>query len=305
MFASFVLMALLAPPVPVIFDTDMGNDVDDALALAMLHALESRGEIRLLAVTLTKDNEWAPRYVSAVNTFYRRGTIPVGVPHSGITPEEGYNRKALERGRHPYSDRTEDAAALLRRTLEAQADGSVVVIQVGFSTNLARLLAMPGGRDLVRRKVRLLSLMAGDFEREQAEYNVKTDIDSAQVLAREWPSPMVWSGFEVGRTIRFPARSILNNFGWAERHPVVDAYQVFRQMPYDRETWDLTSVLYAAMPESGYFGLSQQGEVSVDEKGITTFRARPGGRSRYLKADEAQRPRALEAMIWLASEPVR
>ena len=29
---------------PVIFDTDMGNDIDDALALAMLHALSDRGE---------------------------------------------------------------------------------------------------------------------------------------------------------------------------------------------------------------------------------------------------------------------
>src|SRR6516225_8032497 len=39
---------------PVVFDTDMGNDVDDALALAVLHALESRGECRLIAVTITK-----------------------------------------------------------------------------------------------------------------------------------------------------------------------------------------------------------------------------------------------------------
>ena len=33
--------ALAAPPLHVIFDTDMGNDVDDALALAMLHAFAS------------------------------------------------------------------------------------------------------------------------------------------------------------------------------------------------------------------------------------------------------------------------
>ena len=44
-FATFAVTA--AQPPGVIFDTDMGNDVDDALALAMLHALESRGECRL------------------------------------------------------------------------------------------------------------------------------------------------------------------------------------------------------------------------------------------------------------------
>ena len=33
-------------PVPIIFDTDMGNDIDDALALAMIHTLADRGEAR-------------------------------------------------------------------------------------------------------------------------------------------------------------------------------------------------------------------------------------------------------------------
>ena len=46
-------LGLAAEPVRIIFDTDMGNDIDDALALAVLHAFESRGEAKLLAVTLT------------------------------------------------------------------------------------------------------------------------------------------------------------------------------------------------------------------------------------------------------------
>ena len=33
-----------ATPVKIIFDTDVGNDVDDVLALSVLHALQSRGE---------------------------------------------------------------------------------------------------------------------------------------------------------------------------------------------------------------------------------------------------------------------
>ena len=33
-----------------------------------------------------------------------------------------------------------DAVALLRKTLAKQTDASVVIVQVGFSTNLARLL---------------------------------------------------------------------------------------------------------------------------------------------------------------------
>src|ERR1043166_6208091 len=72
-----------AQPVPVIFDTDIGNDVDDALALAVLHSLESRREAKLLAVTITKDNRFAAPYIDLVNTFYGRPEIPIGVVHNG------------------------------------------------------------------------------------------------------------------------------------------------------------------------------------------------------------------------------
>src|SRR5947199_10586115 len=87
--AALALASAFAQPTPVIFDTDMGNDVDDALALAMLHALESRGECRLIAVTITKDNLWSAVYVDLVNTFYGRAHIPIGVVMgSRITPED-------------------------------------------------------------------------------------------------------------------------------------------------------------------------------------------------------------------------
>ena len=82
--ASLVAAGAWAQAVPVIFDTDMGNDVDDALALAMIHALESRGEAKLLAVTVSKDNKYAAPFVDVVNTFYGRGEIPIGVLTSFI-----------------------------------------------------------------------------------------------------------------------------------------------------------------------------------------------------------------------------
>lgn len=298
--------ALAAPPAPVVYDTDMGNDIDDALALAMLHALEARGEIRLCAVTVTKDNPWAARYVSAVNRFYGRADLPVGLVRNGVTREEGnYVRRALEQGGWPHDTEFPDAVALLQRVLAQEPDGSVVIVQVGFSTNLARLLDAPGGRELAARKVKLLSVMAGDFAGGGPEYNVKMDIPSAKKLAAEWPGPIVWSGFEVGRTIKYPARSIERDFAWTARHPVVDGYRLYMKFPYDRETWDLTAVLYAARPEDGYFTLSAPGRVRIDDRGMTRFEADPAGRHRHLIVNDVQRARALEAMIWLASQPSR
>jgi len=174
-------------------------------------------------------------------------------------------------------------------------------VQVGFSTNLARLLA--SDRDLVQRKVRLLSTMFGHFPLGQPEYNVKTDIPAAQKLCNEWPSPIVFSGFEIGQALLFPAKSIEHDFAWAADHPVVDAYRNYQKMPYDRPTWDLTSVLYAVRPQADYFKLSPPGKVTVDDQGQTHFAEAPDGRHRYLVLDPAQKPRTLEALILLATQP--
>jgi inosine-uridine nucleoside N-ribohydrolase len=322
MLRLFVLALVLsigahsADPVPVIFDTDMGNDVDDALALALLHALQSRGECRLIAVTVTKDNPWAAVYVDLVNTFYGRARIPVGVVKgSGVTPQDSRMIQApSERkdanGRFVYPRRlasgaeAPEATAVLRRALAAEPDGSVVIVQVGFSTNLARLLASgPDALDLVRRKVKLLVMMAGNFAEPKPEFNIERDIPSAQRVLRDWPGPIVLSGFEIGNAMLFPAAVIERDFAYVENHPIADAYRNYMKMPYDRPTWDVTAALYAIRPGQGYFRLSPPGEVTVDAQGRTTFHNDAGGRRRYLIVDDLQRARALEAMELLSSQP--
>jgi inosine-uridine nucleoside N-ribohydrolase len=305
-----------AQAVPLIFDTDMGNDVDDALALAMLHAMQSRGECRLLGVTVTKDNPWAPVYVDLVNTFYGRGQIPVGMVKGGVTPE---NSKMIQT---PAERRREDgtlvyprrlasgaeapeAVSLLRRLLSAEKDGSVVIVQVGFSTNLARLLDAPADLELVRRKVKLLSVMAGNFAQPKPEFNVQKDTASARKLFDQWPGEIVASGFEIGEAMKFPAARIEKDFAWAPDHPVVDAYRAYMKMPYDRQTWDLTAALYAVRPAGGYFDLSAPGRITSDDAGRTSFHTDAAGKHRYLVLTEAQRARTLECMVGLASQPVR
>ena len=58
-------------------------------------------------------------------------------------------------------------------------------------------------------------------------------------------------------------------------------------MPYDRETWDLTSVLYAVRPDRDYFGLSAPGTITVDGQEVTQLcRAAQG---RHLSSDRHRR----------------
>jgi purine nucleosidase len=314
----FILAGLLtaafadAAAVRLIFDTDMGNDIDDALALAMIHALETRGEAKLLAVTTSKDNQFAGPFIDLIDTFYKRPGIPIGTVRDGKTNEDGkYLRPVVESGLYPHtltdSQKAPDAVAVLRKTLAAAKDHSVVLVQVGFSTNLARLLdskpdlsSMVPGLELVRRKVRLICVMAGQFPTGPAEYNVRIDIEAARKLFGESPVPIVFSGFEVGKGILYPATSIEHDFAYVPHHPVADAYRAYMPMPYDRQTWDLTAVLYAVRPK-GTFGLSAKGRVTVDDKGVTTFAEDPNGLHQYLTATPEQSQKALAQMIELAS----
>jgi purine nucleosidase len=313
-----------AAPVALIFDTDICGDCDDVLALAMIHALESRGACRLLAVTVSADHELAAPFVDAVNTFYGRGQIPIGVVgRGGVAEASRFVALAEERDggrlRYPHDltagKPAPGATTILRAALAGQPDGSVVVVQVGFATNLARLLDSPPddhsplpGEELVRTKVRLLSLMAGAFRpidgnAHYREYNIIKDIPSGRTLAARWPSPMVWSGFEIGNALPYPSVSIERDFGYVTHHPVAEAYIRHKPPPHDRPTWDLTSVLAAIHPDRGYFDLSPPGTVTVEPEGYTHFAPGCEGRHRYLILQPAQRLRVLEAQVQLASQP--
>jgi inosine-uridine nucleoside N-ribohydrolase len=303
LFILFLLALSLeaAQPVPIVFDTDMGNDVDDVLALALLHSLETRGEAKILAVTITKDNRYAAPFVTLFDGFYKRPEIPIGVVKDGATKDDGnYLRPVLQSFGASAGDGYPDAVDLLRKTLAGQPDGSVVIVQVGFSTNLARLLQKD--RELIARKVRLLCTMAGNFVETTPEFNVVRDIPAAQKVFGDWPGDVVSSGFEVGRAIRYPATRIETDFQWTDKSPLVDAYKAYKKMPYDEPLWDPSAALYAVRPEAGYYSLSPAGKIQVDDKGATRFVAGEG-HQHYLIVNEVQKARVLEAISLLASQP--
>lgn len=308
-------------PVAILFDTDMGNDIDDALALAVLHALESRGECRIVSVTSSKDNPHSAPFCDLVNTFYGRGAIPVGAVLGGKTPEESpYIREpsiAVDNGqpRYPHdithASPAPDAVAVLRSVLAKLPEQSAVMVVVGFSTNFARLLDSPAddvsplsGRDLVKSKCRFLSAMAGKYvDPPMKEYNVETDIPSARKVFETWPTPIIASGFEIGSAVKFPARGIQRDFNYIPHHPIREAYQLYMPMPYDRETWDLTSALFAVRPEHGYFGVRGPGRIRVDDTGMASFEEAADGKHYVLTLQTAQIDRLREALILLASQP--
>jgi inosine-uridine nucleoside N-ribohydrolase len=293
----------------------------------MIHSLQKRGAAELLAVTITKDHPQAAAFVDAVNTFYGYPDVPIGVVRPGATPEPGkFNRLADARNpegslRYPHDLRSgadaPEAVGLLRQLLAAQPDQSLVLVQVGFFTNFARLLDTKpdahsplGGRELIAKKVKVLSVMAGAFQTvnwntRHLEYNVIKDVPAAQSLAKRWPTPVVWSGFEIGIAAAYPHQSIEQDFDYVPHHPLKEAYVLYNPPPHDRPTWDPTALLYALYPDRGYFDLSPPGNVTVEDNGATWFRPGKEGRGlhRFLVMSAAQTARVREVIVQLCVEP--
>jgi inosine-uridine nucleoside N-ribohydrolase len=287
----------------VIFDTDMGNDIDDALALAMLHALTDRGECELIGVTLTNAHPAAVPYIRMLNRFYGRGELPVGAAIKALKggAGDGYMTAALGAASATNAGSAEPAPTLLRRLL-SNAREKVVIVQTGFSTNLAALLESPGGAALAKEKVALVVAMAGNFAGGEPEYNVRIDVASAKAVFERWPTPIVFSGFEIGRDLLYPATSIEHDFVYARPHPIAESYRAYAKMPYNRPTWDLTAALEAVRPEHDYFAHSEPGAVLVESNGATRFAPGQGDR-RYLRLDPSKRAEILEVLTLLASQP--
>lgn len=324
----------LDSPVNLILDTDIGGDIDDAFALALVHRFCDRNACNLLAVTLTTSSEHAARFVAAQNATFGRPDIPIGLLSEGTD----YNfypsdtlAQTLEDGTVEYpvpaSYRPEDPVALLRKTLEAAPDRSVAIAQIGYSTNLANLLDSPAdelspltGKELVAKKVRILSIMGGSFALDPAlasyaglkEWNVINDIPAAQKVAKEWPGTIVFSGYEVGDRIKMSPVSLKRNYRSPRAKFLYDAYGWWasKNAPnegynHERPTWDQTSVLFILRPEEGrdYFTLSEPGKVAFDDEGAATFTPDPNGLHQIFLVDPIQAVRVREAFVNLCAEP--
>lgn len=160
--------------VPIIFDTDMDTDCDDAGALAVLHALADRGEAEILATVVSSRYPWSVPCVEAINRYYGRADLPIGAPKTewADTGRRGsrYAKQIAQQfpTRLKSNDDAPDAVAVYRRVLSAQEDHSVVITSVGYLTNLRDLLASRpddisplDGRSLIEQKVDRWVCMAG------------------------------------------------------------------------------------------------------------------------------------------------
>jgi purine nucleosidase len=276
-------------PVNIILDTDLSSDVDDAGAVAVLHALADRGAANILAMMISSGDPWSGPSLAAMNTSFGRPDIPIGVIRNAeVTHVSKYNRYIAEHYPHDFSsqDDGQDAFVLYRKILAAQPDNSVTLVTIGYLSNLSRLLQSGpdqysplDGRTLVEQKVNTLICMGGRFP-EGREWNFYQDAAATAFTMEQWPTPIIFVGFEIGN--RVMTGQALRQA--PEDHPLRVAYQRFNKIS-NRESWDQVAILVAVYfdhePEK-YWSLSIPGKVQVDHEGRNTWQVDAKGQHRYL-----------------------
>jgi hypothetical protein len=293
------------PSVGIVFDADLGNTIDDVLALAALFGFQGKNEARVISVSTSKTSLNAAIFSDVLVRYYTGDPGVFGVPTPiGLTmgkpsPDTPMMTAVLQKEIYPRAIKqindTADPLAMFRNALSAQFDGNAIVYLSGPATNLAQAMALPDIKSLIAAKVRYLMAALGNFAGGGADPQVLADVASAKKVFAEWPTPVVVAGSEIGEALTFPGATIEKDFVATPGHPVADAYRAAKATPYDVPGTALAAALYAVRPKEGYFKLSDAGTISVADDGRTKLAA-GAGTHQYLIADAGQKERILQ--VW-------
>jgi inosine-uridine nucleoside N-ribohydrolase len=221
--------------------------------------------------------------LNVFNTYFRRPEIPIGVPRGDAVDQrdtQHWTDTILAKYPHTIKLNSEvpDAVGLYRKILAMQPDRSVTIITVGFLTNLRGLLqsgpdeySPMGGTDLVKRKVVRLVSMAGKFPSGR-EFNIFRDIGASRYVFSNWPTIVLFSGFEIGQQIKC-GLPLVNNEA-IKNSPVKDVFRISLPLAEEdhmgRMSWDETAVLAAMNIYVSSFGL-KQGHIKIEVDGSNTW----------------------------------
>ena len=326
--ASLLLAASLgaqAAAVKIIFDTDMETDCDDAGALAVLHALADNGECEILATVVSVKDPASLMTVAAINGYRGRPALPVGfVTGQGVLEKSSYASHIADEFPHRFRSvsKLPDATTVYRDVLEKQPDRSVVVVTVGYLTNLKNLLQLPAsdghvsGVELIKAKVAKWVCMGGNFigsppkdDLKLGNVNFQRDRESAHFVIPTWPVPLVFVGREIG--------SVPSGLTVGEclartppENPVRRAYEhYFGGKLKNRHVADLVTVLYAVRGLRDYWDIETRGSMELHDDMSFEWKPNEDRQQAYLlkkRIDGQPNDRSIESVLEaLLTQPPR
>lgn len=281
-------------PVNLVMDIDIGEDIDDVGSMAEALNLADSGKVNLLAMTYVGTHNYGAPDLSAINTFYSQGTIPIGTQKTpGYTGTDYYGTFLTEYPNRIHSGiSAPDAVALYRKIMVGAPDNSITFLFEGDMTNLYWLYNSPAdsispltGAQLMIQKTKLLDILGGLYPSSAGvpEHDFSANAAASQVINQlSSQITTVFGGGEFGLNVLTKS----NQPWWS---PVYASYQQFFSTfgGTNRPSWGALNVLYCVYGLSHgsdtYFSLSAAGTNTVtDTLGNNTFSAGGSKQQHYL-----------------------
>jgi inosine-uridine nucleoside N-ribohydrolase len=252
--------------IPVILDTDIGTDIDDAFALALII---NSPEFELLGVT-TVSGDTAARARIAAKMLWEAGgkwrQVPVvaGVPG----PKQNINQAPWADGFVGPQLLKESAVDFLRSKFH-RYPGQITLIAIGELTNVAAMLKAD---PLVAKKLKRLAIMGGAIARgyepgshPDAEWNIKSNPAAAQVVFSSGV-PILMAPLDVTAMLKLDAAARSRIFN--QNTPVTNSLAALYHL-WNRETPTLFDPMAVALVLDPALCQTKDLAVEVDNQGFT------------------------------------
>lgn len=281
----------------IILDTDVGSDVDDALALAMLLGCDS---INLIAIT-TVYGDTKLRAQMAQHLCHIAGrTIPtftgIQAPLSGrevwTSGSEGKNFLHL----NDYEPETKPATDFLIETVNS-APGQIEILAIGPLSNIATAIQQSLG---FMRNLKHLWIMGGDFTESKVEHNFKCDVTAAKVVMESSIPITILDLPSSQKTIIESAE--IEKIKRSGKLGTILYSEIMNWIQPRQQDWttphDPIASLAIVSPE--LFEFSEKGSVTIAEDGLSSWKFSPSGNVQ--KITPIIPAQAVDAMISLIAK---
>jgi purine nucleosidase len=283
----------------IILDTDIGSDVDDALALAMLLGSDS---IDFLGITTVYGDTKLRAQIAAHLCHLANRSIQVFAgleePLSGrevwISGSEGKALSNLDQ----YAPERKSAVDFLVETV-SQNPGQIEVIAIGPLSNIASAIQQ---EESFATNVKQLWIMGGDFTKEKIEHNFKCDVTAAKIVLESNMSITILDLPSSQKTI-IKKDEIEKIKSSGKLGPTLHS-EILNWIQPRQQDWttphDPIAVLAMLAPE--FFDFSENGSVKIDENGLSEWCLTKDGNVK--KISPSLPSEAVNAMISLIAKVV-
>ena len=276
----------------IILDTDIGNDCDDAGAIAVLYNLKKDFDFTVSMIGSSTSYVEGSYSINFINHYYNEKCLVGQNLSSGwpcLNAVDLYTQKLCKVLPNCEVDNIFEYVNQMRKAYTESNEKITLIIIGPFNAINMFLNSKPDdispltGKELLNSKTEHVYVMGGKFCNDDiyfanslvtSEWNIKCDIKSAQKFLNEVKVPITFLPFECGLFLTGEKLSVNKS------NPVFKCYDIYSDGI--RFSWDPATVYYAITRDNESFIESEKGFITIDDLGVTRHIPNSEGKHTYL-----------------------